>query len=461
MRKKLNIKLIVIGVIVFILLIVGLYLFFNTDFFRTKRSAFLRYFETIPDAFKILDDKEYGSYQDYKEKMPHIRKADMKIKTSSNVADSNILDKIKISLTQKVDYFNDKANMNISIDYDRDNLLDVSIIQNKNVYGFLSKDISNNYISIENDDLKRIAKDAGIENVDFIPNQIIKYNFKKIFETTNVEKDKLAECCEMIKNNVPDTAYTKERKKIKVNNESYSTTMYTLNLTAEENANLQIDILNKISQDSILMDYITSKCRLLNMNEEYTDLNTLNQLMKNRIQELQKNPQIAEELSISVYENHLKNIRTEIISGENKITIDHIVDGDNEYSSLKINQLSFSMEKKDGKKILSFKNEEDIEKEIIIEYTQLGSIENNDIRNQMTIIKNEGIKSVTYSYEDTINFTNDIGKIEDFSENQNAIINNFNDDEIIEFMKNFKDKINNLYISKGASIGINLDPIFE
>lgn len=461
MRKKLNIKLIIIGIIVFILLVVGLYLFFNTDFFRTKRSAFMRYFKTIPDAFKILDDKEFQNYQDYKEKMPYIRKAEMKIKTSSNVADSNILDKIKFSLTQKEDYFNDKANIDISINYDKNKLFDMSIIQNKNVYGFLSSDISNSYISIENNDLKRIAKDAGIENVDLIPNQIIKYNFKKIFETTNVEKNKLGECCDIISNNVPDTAYTKERKKIKVNDESYSTTMYTLNLSAEENAKLQIDILTKVTQDSILMDYITSKCRLLNMNEEYTDLNSLNQLMKKRIQELQNNPQIAKELSITVYENHLKNIRTEIVSGDNKITIEHIVDGDNEYSSLKINKIGFSIEKKDGKKIFSYKNDDDIEKGITIEYTQLGSIENNDIKNQLTIIKNEGIKSITYSYEDTINFTNDIGKIEDFPENQNAVINKSNDEDITEFIKNLKYKINNLYVGKGASIGINLDPIFE
>ena len=42
-----------------------------------------------------------------------------------------------------------------------------------------------------------------------------------------------------------------------------------------------------------------------------------------------------------------------------------------------------------------------------------------------------------------------------------AILNNYPVEQIEPFIKQLKEKINQVYISKGASIGINLDPIFE
>ena len=50
MKKKHNWILITILTIICLITILGLFLFLKTDFFRTKRSAFLRYFDDIPEA---------------------------------------------------------------------------------------------------------------------------------------------------------------------------------------------------------------------------------------------------------------------------------------------------------------------------------------------------------------------------------------------------------------------------
>ena len=154
MTRQLNIKLIIAIAVVCIIAIIGIILFFTTDFFRTKRSAFLRYFENIPEVLDILKENEFRDYQKQKQNTPYIRNANISIQTSSNIANSNILDKIKFSITEKSDYQNEKMNADISIMNGRNNIENISVIRNKNNYGFYSQDISTGYITIENTDLK-------------------------------------------------------------------------------------------------------------------------------------------------------------------------------------------------------------------------------------------------------------------------------------------------------------------
>ena len=296
----------------------------------------------------------------------------------------------------------------------------------------------------------------------FIPNEINTFSFEKIFETTKVEKSKLQDCLNIIKNDVPTTAYKKEgRKKIKVNDGTYSTNAYSLTLSKENSANLQIELFTKISQDSILMDYVTSKCVLLNFNEEFTNINSLNKLMKDRISELKADSSKAEELNIVVYEYKQKNIRTEVKYGDTKITINHLKENDIEIVSIKINNKTFLLQKNPDKYILKYKDESENGLSLNIEYSQVGSLEDNDIKNKMTITKTSGIKTITYLYEDKINFTNEIGKIDSFEGKTMAIVNNMEDNELSQFFTSLKKLINKVYVNKGASIGINLDPIFS
>lgn len=461
-RYKYNIKLIISLLIIIILITTGLILFFKTDFFRTKRSAFLRYFQEIPRAINILENTTLDEYSAKKKDTPYTIKSEMKIQTSSNIADSTILDKLRFIMDKKVDYQNEKSKSEIVIKNNNEELEKISLVRNRDLYGIYCADVANGYITVKNSELKRIAEDAEIENIEYIPNKIYSMNLKKILETTKSEKKHINECLNLIKNNVPTTAYNKEsKKKIKINNDSYSTVAYTLTLDSNSNANLQIDLLNKISQDSILMDYLASKFKLLNFNEEYTTINSLNNIMKKRIEKLKANPSEAKKLIITLYEYKQRNIRTEIKNGDNTIILDHLIENNKEQVNLKINNKSFGIQNDGEKYIINYSDDSENSKSIKIEYNQTGSIENNDIRNNMTICYTSGIKSITYEYTDQVNFTNNIGTIPDFEDYRVAILNEYNDEQIKEFIKNLKNKINDVYVKKGASIGINLDPLFS
>lgn len=461
--KKNKMKIIItIITIIFILIAAFLWIFFNTDIFRTKRSSFYRYLQAIPETLNIIEEnqKEFQKYNEQKENVPYIRKANITIESSSNIANSNILDKIKVLINEKNDSQNEKSNIDITVNNSNNKISEISFIRNNNIIGAKSDDIVNGYVCLKNEGISRITKDISKENI-IIADEINKINISKILETTKVEKNKIDSLNEIIKNTISVTSYSKEkRNKIKINEKIYTTTAYSVSLDKSESANLQVNILNKISQDSILMDYITSKLKLLNINEEYTSINSLNSKIKDRIKTIKQNPNIAEEIKIIVHEYKQKNIKTEIQFGQYKIEITHLTNGQDELSSIKLNDDEYGIEKSDDKYILTYKNEKE-EKSTRIEYNQTGSIENNDIKNYMTIIQKDGIKSITFKYDDNVNFTNDIGIIKDFSNENYAIINDYNDDEIKSFIVNLKQKINQTYINKGAQIGINLDPIFE
>ena len=92
-----------------------------------------------------------------------------------------------------------------------------------------------------------------------------------------------------------------------------------------------------------------------------------------------------------------------------------------EMSSVKINDKTIRITKNKAGYILQYKNDENSGSSLSIEYSQSGTIEDNDMKNKMTITKVSGIKNIVYVYEDKINFTNEIGKIDDF-EGKNILL---------------------------------------
>lgn len=462
MRKKVNVKLIVVLIIICLIAIAGIILFFTTDIFRTKRSAFFRYFNQIPDALKVVETTEFDRYNQKKDVSPYERKADITIQNSSNIANSNILDKVNFKIDEKRDAKKEKTSIDFSILNGNQTISNINMIRNKNTFGIYNEDVSNAYITVNNENLKRIASDFGIENTTIFPNEIRNIGINKILETSKIEKNHILECVNIIKNRVPQTAYSKEGKqKVIIKDKGYGAQAYKLTLSEEENAQLQILLLEKISKDSILMDYLTSKFKYFNMSDEYTSINDLNNVITNKIQELKKSSKGVGKLEITVYEYKQKNIKTEIVSGNNKIVIEHLKKDNNEISTFSINDNKIEVNHIDGKYILAYENTSEVNKKRIqIEYSQEGNVKENNIRNNMTILYTSGIKTITYLYNDSVEFKDEITDIKDFNDKEKLLLNDYQDDEIKEFAKSLKRKINEVYINKGASIGINLDPLF-
>ena len=90
-----------------------------------------------------------------------------------------------------------------------------------------------------------------------------------------------------------------------------------------------------------------------------------------------------------------------------------------------------------------------------------GTVAENNVQNHMTINIVDGIKTVIFEYKDNITFTNDIGTFKNMQDEKVAVINDYDKDFLNEFLNTLKNQINYVYTSQGASIGINLAPLFE
>ena len=203
MRRS-KLKFIVIILIILAIIISGLIVFFKTDFFRTKRSAFFRYFNQIPIALEVLKTDKFDSYNDKKQDSPYVRNADISIQTSSNIADSSILDSIKFKVNQKMDQQNEHGSIDFVVNKNNEQLIKISAIQNKDSYGILSEDVTNGFVTVKNSDLKRVAKDWGASTTQLIPDTFRNIKIKTILQTSKNEKNHIDDCVKLIKNNVPE-----------------------------------------------------------------------------------------------------------------------------------------------------------------------------------------------------------------------------------------------------------------
>lgn len=465
--NKLKRNLIIIFSVIVLACAIILVLYNTTDIFRTKRGAFFRYFEQIPEAFEILETSDgYKTYQNTKESMPYITSGEMTITESNNIADASILNKIRLTLNGKTDNKSEKSNTRVTVNSENTELFNMTIARNKKLYGFYAPQIADGYIVVRNEKLNELADKIDFEYAENVPEQIMPLNIEKILEVKNVEKNSIAKYIKMINNQAPDTAYTKnDNEKIEIEGQTYQTTSYSLKLNSEQNSNLQISILEEMTKDSIMMNFITSKCRLLNLKQDFTDINTLNSKMKERIELLKNNPSMAGEIVITVYENWQKNIQTKIEYNNKIITLSHIQNDDDNYVILKIEDenkiTTVKLEKNTDSYIVKIQNEEnDIIKSAEFIYSLTGTVSENNIQNHLTIKLVDDIKRITFEYNDNISFTNDIGTLEEMQDDKVAVINDYDADYLKEFVNLVKKQINTVYINQAASIGINLDPIF-
>lgn len=467
--NKLKRNLILIFSIVIILVTAIFVLYMTTDIFRTKRDAFFRYALQIPDIFDVLDtNDEYQTYQKTKQSNTYLTTGEMKITSSENIADESILSKVNMTVFGKTDNKKEQANYEITIRSDNNNLFSMTAARDKDLYGFYSEQIADGYIVFRNENLTDLATKMNIENAENIPNQINIFNKEEILNVSNIEKKHLEKYIKIIRNQAPDTSYSKsQNEKIEIEGQKYDTTAYTLSLNSEQNSNLQISILSELTKDSIMMNFITSKCKLLNLNNNFTDINTLNSIFKQRIENLQNNSNLAGDFSITVYEYKQKTIQTKIQINNKLITISNINNDNNKFATIKIEEeskptINLKVENdNDTYKIKLQKDDSGIINSLELIYNMTGTVAENNIQNHLKINLVDGIKSASFEYNDTINFTTDVGDFKNMQDEKVAVINDYDQDYLNEFLKMVKDQINSVYISQGASIGINLDPLFE
>lgn len=467
--NKLKRNLIIIFSIIILIIAIIFVLYITTDIFRTKRGAFFRYFAQIPNVLEVLETSDnYKKCQNVKEEKSYILNGEMIITDSNNIADESILSKLKLTLSGKTDNLSEKSNTDITISSDNNKLFNMTVARDKKLYGFFAPQIADGYIVARNEGINDLAEKFGIQNAKNIPNELVSINIQKILELSNSESRNIKKYLEIIKNQAPDTAYSKNsNQQLEVEGKRYQTNSYTLTLNSQQNANLQISLLEELTKDSVMMNMITSKCKLLNLSENFTDINTLNSILKQRIEELKSDSNRAGNFSITLYEYKQRNIQTNININGMEIKLSYINEDSGNYSILEIkdnsnrNIVAKIRKQENGHSIKLQKQEDDIINSMELEYNITGTVEENNIQNHYIIKLVDDIKKITFKYDENVIFTDEIGTFKEMQDGKVAVINDYDLDYAREFIKLVKNQINSVYVNEAATIGINLEPIFN
>lgn len=215
-----GINIVVFLIVVLLVVVIALFIHLATDLFKTPEQLFKKYLlngvvelsqfnidpytDILEEAkdesleFKVQFDYDIPLNNDY---------FDVEIGENNEIIDS----KLTGEAVFKKDKNDEKQSMNIDIKKNQKNFFNIDIVKVGNFYGVGVPEIYENYVAVENKNLKKIGENLGLEQeaIDRIPDVIIE---KSSF--TDGEKSKLLELATKYTNKIfeqiDDNSYTKE-----------------------------------------------------------------------------------------------------------------------------------------------------------------------------------------------------------------------------------------------------------
>ena len=255
--KVKSIRLIwIIAFFLILLSILGIVTYLKTNFFKSNELLFKKYFsKNIDNVANLFDfSKQSEKVQkilenDYTEEMSINLKY-----TDENEENFTIKGKGIINNSEKSSY------RKISCNYKDEDILDIELLKQNDIYGLRFTNLIKQFVSIENKDISHLLSNLGY-NGEYVENKI---NFDNIdifglIEFTEEECNKLKEeYAKLIFENLDKQNYSsKSNSLITLNNgESVNTKSYMLMVNKNELDNICRRIINKAIDDEVILGKI-------------------------------------------------------------------------------------------------------------------------------------------------------------------------------------------------------------
>ena len=406
-RKKKN-TIIIICLVVFIVMIATtlILLYINTDMFKSNATLFAKYLgQSVDNVNTVYQEIGKSQYDELLKQNKYTTQTQVKVNviedrgtTAEN--SQNSINPLQLKIDGQVDSSNQYNYQDIQLLNQDKKVAEIEYIQNENTYGIRFSDLFNQYLLVNNENLKELLKKAGYsqEEIEKMPDTItFGDDLKGIFELSEEERQKLKTTyINIIHTNVSKDNFSKEKNQsIQIDGNSIYANAYSLTLTKEQMNNLYIKMLEQCKQDEIILNKLDKMQTLLDLFNQNSNPILLReqfvQEIEKIINQITKNNIGQEESKIIVYENKGTTLKITIQNPDYEINIDTLSLQNEKYT-----QVSYHDTKKEQLLICKSNNEEtninlkNIENEKTTEYNLL--IEEK-------INGNNGIKNVTATYE--------------------------------------------------------------
>ena len=473
-RKKLII-IITIILLILILAIGGVFAYITTDLFKSNQTLFFKYMGQTLESIKYVENTQLSEIEDLKEQKPYTIAGNLNFEVGETNTDlnANALSKLGLNIEAKVNKPDEKAYAKANLTHNNQNLFTIEYANSNNIYALKSDEIVTAYLGAENENLKVLAQKLGVLDTSLIPDSIKSIDINEILKITEEEKTHITETyLPVLTKNINKESFSKENNiAVSKENVTYNATGYRLNLNSEELKQVEIALLQTLKEDSITLNLITTKAKLLGLDEKYTQINNLTSEIEKQIKTINNsNTALENGLSIVVYVDKQEVILTEIIfRNDIKYTIYGTTNENTNKRYLLIESLSGSSISSDVEyekmEITLNETKSNIESVynvliniddntgIDIYLTNTGAASENSLNTTCEVNVSQGDLTSTIMYEQEMNFEEEINDIIELNRNNCGVLNDYTTEQLQVLMQSIKQRIETILKEKKQVIG--------
>lgn len=347
MQKK---KIVIIVVLILMVLgAAGTYIYFYTDLFKSDKDLFYKYLLNKNEMFSIGKnisiEKNNESYKkdiqletiyEYDNSIEKVENDQIIKNLEKNIKDLGIIKDISAKVEEKVDKENKNSSYNIEFKKLDEKIIDIEAIRNEDKYAIKSDDVLKKYIGIENSDIKDFAQKLELPMAEYLP-QKLDYDsqkYKDLIAIDEEEKKHIKEVYyDLLYEQIDKACYSKEKNvEIQCADQKIITNKYILTLNNEQSINLAIKILERLKQDSITLNLISTKIKTVLPESEYVEIYKLNEVIQKYIDSLNNIEKNQDEyIKINVYEKSGSTLKIEVlVNNEKRLDLDYKKENDEE-----------------------------------------------------------------------------------------------------------------------------------
>lgn len=470
MKKKTGI-IITIIIISVTLIVAGIFAFlhFATDIFKSNEQLFWKYASNSSQLAKMLTNENKTEQKNWKATHSYTAKGDLSIAVTKETGTQTI----KLGTTEKYNQNTRRNYADITLYNGEAEHLKASYINSEDIYAIYCKDIYEPYyIGFRNSDLKQFIEKLGIPNTENIgiPDAISfgrSKNVPKLPLSISEEEKYLSDTYfNMLLSSIPEEKYTKtEKESITINNQSYETVGYQLDLSGEEIKQIIVNLLSKAKDDEQLINYLSLKV--------FSDFDkeSIQKIIDGMITSIQQIQNPVDKISFVVYQP--KKGITKIRIKDNRIA-EIVIDIDDSKENKKNVDISFNSSESENAQMQTVMQVE-MEKQILdsmiiyttnivdnksgyqlVMNTSLGNAMEDKIENNSKITIFDNDTTIETSYYKTIQVANEEVDIQELTNTSAVVVNNYPRDQLENFFEGLGRRIEQIIPEKVEQLNIQV-----
>ena len=443
--KKIQVLIIILVIILLLGCATFATLYFATDIFKSNKDMFYKYISQISVGDTLVAD-EYSKYQERLKNEDNTNKGNVSISIKGN--NEEVINE-EFDFETKSKPGEDFASAKIDMKQNDEKKLTIDYLRNEDLYGLRFEDVIKQYIVLENNNLKEFAQKLGIENTDNIPNKL-EIQDKEVMgeEEQKAIEQILTKYMNIAIEQIPNENYSKLKKEsITLDDKELSADGYQLTINGDLLKEILINVLNSMKEDEEVYNLVSK------LSETEFKLESYKETIQSSIDAIsQENIKIN--ISLKVYKQGKKTVKLvgiiEPEEGNGKIELsvekiqdkyDFLLDITSDDSKTNIifnlNKNVDSQEKEDILCSVLINQDNEEVANATIEILREGRLDSQNIKDSFMIDINFLTEdmNINIAYDNTKNFGENI-ETEKFKEDDYAIINQFEIDQISNLIRN-------------------------